>query len=117
MVEYTIGRKRLVSVERCSCSRDVWNTPLGGGVNGTRLLGKTVTSQIPEVIKCKLLLPHLHPSRSHCHSPAPPMVQPFTLPPLSPSAPSDAEGEWPITTVARQGSGKVHPSQAVFPTC
>ena len=94
-----MGRKGLVSVERWACS--------------TR---KTVTSCHTEVIECKLLLPHLHPSRSHCHSPAPPTVQPFTLPPLSPSVPSDTEGEWPITTVARQESGKVYPSQAVFST-
>ena len=44
----------------------------------------------------------------------PPLVQPFTLPSLSPSVPSDAEGQWPITTIARQGSGKVSPSQAVL---
>ena len=87
------------------------------GVNITLLLGKTITSCHTEVIECKLLLSHLHPSRSHYNSSAPPTVQPFTLPPLSPSVSSDAEGEWPITTVARQESGKVYPSQAVFSTC
>ena len=58
-----------------------------------------------------MFIPHSYPSRSHCHSPAPPTLWPFTILSHSPPCPSDTEGELPITTVAKEETGNVPTSQ------
>ena len=97
----------LVSVERWSCNRGascLVEYTMGGQVRNKGYFTTT---------NCLFHTPHLSRSCS-LH---PPWVQPFIVPPHPPTLPSDTQGEWPITTVARQESGRVHPSVAVRPSC